>query len=1533
MSKFRVLSLDGGGVRGLLTALLLERLCREPGLEHAFDHVNLIAGNSSGALIALGMAHGLDRLAMLETLVGTRMAFDNARNVFGPPRWRRPFSSVPWVLVTKYRNQVREEAVKKFLHPETRLRDLNTHVLVTSFDLDNAEDIESGRSRGPRMWKPKIFHNFIGSNSDRDIFAWQAALYSTAAITYFPSVDGYADGGIYANNPSMCALAQIFDARYPPKPKPALDDVVMLSVGAGQNLDYVSGPKVRWGLLPWIWKGRFVTVSTDATVGVADYECRQLLSNSNYRRLNPVLETPDNNPIALDDFDQLEFIRGRLDSPRVKQQIEECANWLREHWMAGMNSGPILPEFTSKHVGSATELTCLMPIKPGFLPVLDTRTYATRLRVVFKVLQALRAVSREQREQKPILDIVEAARTVHSFSWAIVQEKYLLLQVTFDRPWEPYIRVVWKDLGPLLDLFLCNCQGFVPSSEGFDAFAGFVRSHQVEANFFYPSSSLTVDDDEYLVELEKLQREGGDHRDHRSTTLVPEGPVERSKKASGRNQQEAIRQWLAVLDVLYGLRMFYPEGSPDHLYLQRAARALLSASRPKGSVPASPALAWLEEQGLERESAPGERRKLDPGQVQGGIQRPYRRITQGCLLLARIDDATKARDFVGALAGEVTKGSDHPDTGGDAKPDDVYKNVAFTFNGLKQLGVKESLLGRFPKEFREGMEARAGLLGDVRENHPENWALPRWKPQVAPALPVPMATVDVVFTLNKVRAKNAADEARAESGWPSAVEEFSGRLRSHGFHVLAEEPLLRLRPDGSPAGQRLTRDHFGFLDGISQPNASDDPKGRDDVELGEIFVGYQNERGDPPFPEASTDSAWVRGSLIDNGSFLVVRKLRQYRAALDEVIEAETTTGKAGKDPERFLAKMVGRTRDGEPLATPHDPDKFKNDFDFGTDPGALCPFHAHIRRGNPRLSSAKAGDTAPLVPRIARRSLVYGQRFDGTDDANRGVMFMAYNASIAEQFEILQRWMSGGNTPAGAGNSAVYSGQPDPLLGLPEPDGKRIYRFVDDDGEVRHVDLGKQPFVTLQWGLYLFAPSIPALKLLAREDSRPDVDMALAAISLGEQIIRKLETEADWAAALEDASMNLSGATAAVLTAIRKAHDGVYRTPYGVIVADHDLAMHVLKSDAYFSVKEYQNRFARSVGESYLGLDGGREYQKLSKLSNDTLKTISKDQAFNEAHAVTDAELRRAIRVAVETADQVPGKPEDRWLPVPLEPVVDYVLAKLAQMWFDIPDDRLIRVGGRPAPNSDAVHCPFSFLAPSRYVFSSPNPRDTVTELGEANGQRLLDKARLFVAQCRQKQKDEGETGLNGEISKALFESITGDDDLLARTLLGLVFGFVPTVYGTALQVVSLWLGDNRLWRIQQRLLSARSDDRCRSAACLLREEVARAMLTRPVPPLLHRRVTSATTLGKVALNEGDRVVVGMLGVTQQVMLEQKKLDIMPIFGGDRNQADRPIHACPGYDIAMGVLLGMLTAIVEVRPIAPAAALTTIRVPNPQFQ
>jgi hypothetical protein len=339
-------------------------------------------------------------------------------------------------------------------------------------------------------------------------------------------------------------------------------------------------------------------------------------------------------------------------------------------------------------------------------------------------------------------------------------------------------------------------------------------------------------------------------------------------------------------------------------------------------------------------------------------------------------------------------------------------------------------------------------------------------------------------------------------------------------------------------------------------------------------------------------------------------------------------------------------------------------------------------------------------------------------------------------------------------------------------------------------------------------------------------------------------------------------------------------------------------------------------------------------------MNLISEEKAFAEAHSAMTTFLDDAIR---EARARAPGKrggvklpidddvefPIDGAVTIPLDPVIQRVLGHLATEWFDIPDGSLIESGPPPPQDEGKLYCPFHFLAPSRYVFSSPNPRRAVEEVGGASGRGLLAKTRKFVEERREQERRTGSRGLKGPISLALFRAIHDDDDRLARVLVGLVFGFVPTVHGNALSIFAQWLGDETLWRVQQALSGTGGPSLFERAKRAVKEPMKRAMLSKPVPPLLHRTVTKATTLGRVFLEPDDRVVIGMPGVTQEI-LERGETNVAAVFGGDRrHDSNHPTHACPGYDLAMGVLLGILTSVLEIDTMWPGPAQISIRVPQ----
>jgi uncharacterized protein len=215
-----------------------------------------------------------------------------------------------------YDNRKLKREIKRVLGNAT-LGDLRKRVLVTAFDLDNEDPVESKRT-----WKPKLFHNFPGDGSDSGELAYKVGLYTSAAPTYFPSADGYVDGGVYATNPSMCALAQSQDTRY--MANPSVSDVLLLSLGTGTSLVYIPGSVHDWGYAQWAKP--LVNLMLDGTAGIADYQCKQILKDR-YHRLAPIF--PPGTSIPMDGVDRIPYM---VDFA-TNLDLAATVQWLQNHWM------------------------------------------------------------------------------------------------------------------------------------------------------------------------------------------------------------------------------------------------------------------------------------------------------------------------------------------------------------------------------------------------------------------------------------------------------------------------------------------------------------------------------------------------------------------------------------------------------------------------------------------------------------------------------------------------------------------------------------------------------------------------------------------------------------------------------------------------------------------------------------------------------------------------------------------------------------------------------------------------------------------------------------------------------------------------------------------------------------------------------------------------------------------------------------------------------------------------------------------------
>jgi len=285
--RYLILSLDGGGTSGALQVRILERLeDRFPFL----DKVKLIAGASIGGVNALSLAAGGTPSELVE------MYIDETESIFQSRDW------LDWIagpadeaFRANYINDGLRDAVEACLGKK-RLSELSKKVLIAAFDLDN-QDSWSTRSAGTvperRFWKPKFFHNYDLPGNDGFELAIDIALRTSAAPTYFPSYQGFIDGGIVANNPAMCAVGQAVEAGI------SLDRIVVLSVGTGISPTHIEGDRLDWGYKQWIPK--MLPLMLDGMVGVPDYVCSRLLPGR-YVRVNPYL--PED--LAIDAADRVD---------------------------------------------------------------------------------------------------------------------------------------------------------------------------------------------------------------------------------------------------------------------------------------------------------------------------------------------------------------------------------------------------------------------------------------------------------------------------------------------------------------------------------------------------------------------------------------------------------------------------------------------------------------------------------------------------------------------------------------------------------------------------------------------------------------------------------------------------------------------------------------------------------------------------------------------------------------------------------------------------------------------------------------------------------------------------------------------------------------------------------------------------------------------------------------------------------------------------------------------------------------------------
>jgi uncharacterized protein len=275
----KVLSIDGGGIRGLIPAVVLAAVEERCGKRIA-DAFDLLVGTSTGGILALALARA-DRQYMAKDLI--ELYEEDGPKIFHRSLLRR-FESVDGYIDELYDHKALKESLRQHLG-DARLKDASCHVFITAYELNlrKAFFFRSARATGEeRASQPPDAYDFPMA---------EVAHATSAAPTYFEpvratSATGEAydliDGGVFATNPAMCAYAEL-------RKTGAASDPVFLSLGTGtQTRQHAIDPERArgWGKLGWVRP--LIDIMFDGVSDTVEFELGQLLGERYVRLQTPL---------------------------------------------------------------------------------------------------------------------------------------------------------------------------------------------------------------------------------------------------------------------------------------------------------------------------------------------------------------------------------------------------------------------------------------------------------------------------------------------------------------------------------------------------------------------------------------------------------------------------------------------------------------------------------------------------------------------------------------------------------------------------------------------------------------------------------------------------------------------------------------------------------------------------------------------------------------------------------------------------------------------------------------------------------------------------------------------------------------------------------------------------------------------------------------------------------------------------------------------------------------------------------------------
>jgi uncharacterized protein len=302
---YKILALDGGN-GGYLTVKLLEKIeSLRPGF---LDSVDILAGTSAGAINA----------GILATHPIVTDAFASMRAQW-TRMWKYEPDPVHLALGLTGRfpitsNLPMVESLRTILGG-VKLGEIRRHLVIPALRLDNAAPV-----RTERRWGIRVFSNFLEDTPEAGDLLLDVVMRSASAPIIWPAHQGYADGGLFANNPSLLALSHAMDHL-----DATWSQFRVLSIGTGQKYSYIDSSRGQLGYAHWLLSPAqpmaLIQAVMDTNSAAISYSCSRVLQD-NFFRLDPKLGE------SLTARELTPAIEAKYDAVVDSAEIETVVGWL-----------------------------------------------------------------------------------------------------------------------------------------------------------------------------------------------------------------------------------------------------------------------------------------------------------------------------------------------------------------------------------------------------------------------------------------------------------------------------------------------------------------------------------------------------------------------------------------------------------------------------------------------------------------------------------------------------------------------------------------------------------------------------------------------------------------------------------------------------------------------------------------------------------------------------------------------------------------------------------------------------------------------------------------------------------------------------------------------------------------------------------------------------------------------------------------------------------------------------------------------------